>query len=96
MLGVSPAAALAPIRDAARAATRMVTGHDDDPEADSWIPHITVCYSTSHQPAGPLIAELGKSLPPCEVQISALNLIIQRGPERRWDWSTAATIRLAA
>jgi 2'-5' RNA ligase len=96
-LGVSPAEALAPIRNAALAATRMVTGQDDGAaDSESWIPHVTVCYSTSHQPAAPLIAELGKSFPPCDVQVSALDLIIQRGPERRWDWSTAATIYLAA
>ena len=97
MLGVSPAAALAPIRNAALAATRMATGHDvGAADPDIWIPHITVCYSTSHQPAAPLIADLGKSLPPCEVRVSALNLIIQHGPERHWDWNTAATIHLAA
>jgi len=73
------------------------TGHDaahDDLER--WIPHITVCYSTAHQPAAPLIAALGESLPRCDIQISAFSLMIQRGPERHWDWSTIATIRLAA
>jgi 2'-5' RNA ligase len=95
MLGVSPAKALVPIRNAALAAARLVTGRDnfpDDPEP--WVPHITLCYSTAHQPAAPLIAALGESLPRCQVQISALSLIVQNGPERRWDWSTIATIRL--
>jgi len=97
MLGVSPAKALAPIRNAALTATRLVTGRDnphDDPER--WIPHITVCYSTAHQPAVPLIDALGESLPRCDIQVGALSLIIQNGPERRWDWSTIATVRLAA
>ena len=97
MLGVSPAEALIPVRQAALTATRLVTGRDrpqGDPER--WTPHITVCYSTAYQPAAPLIAALGESVPRCEIQISALSLIIQQGPERRWDWDTIATIRLAA
>jgi 2'-5' RNA ligase len=97
MLGVSPAKALLPIRNAALTATRLATGragpYDD---LERWVPHITVCYSTTYQPAAPLIAALGESLPHCDIQISALSLIVQRGPERRWDWSTTATIRLAA
>jgi 2'-5' RNA ligase len=97
MFGVSPGKALIPVRRAALMATRLVMGHDaphEDP--DDWIPHITVCYSTAHQPAAPLIAALGESFPRCDIQIGALSLIIQQGPERRWDWDTIATIRLAA
>jgi len=97
MLGASPAKALVPIRNAALAAARLVTGRDnfpDDPEP--WVPHITICYSTAHQPAAPLVAALGQSLPRCQVRISALSLIVQNGPERHWDWSTIATIRLTA
>lgn len=97
MIGVSPAKALVPIRNAALAATRLATSHDAAyDELERWTPHITVCYSTAHQPAAPLIAALGESLPRCDIQISAFSLMIQRGPERRWDWSTIATIRLAA
>jgi 2'-5' RNA ligase len=97
MFSVSPGKALIPVRQAALMATRLVTGQDaphEDP--DNWIPHITVCYSTAHQPAAPLIAALGESFPRCDIQIGALSLIIQQGPERRWDWDTIATIRLAA
>jgi len=97
MLGVSPARALAPVREAALKATRLVTGRDISAgDAESWIPHITVCYSTAHQPAAPLIEALGESLPGRDIQIRALSLIIQQGPERRWDWNTVATIPLAA
>jgi 2'-5' RNA ligase len=97
MLGVSPAKALTPIRNAALTATRLATGQDaPHDDFERWIPHITVCYSTAHQPAAPLIAALGESLPRCDIQISAFSLMIQRGPERHWDWSTIATIRLAA
>jgi RNA polymerase sigma-70 factor, ECF subfamily len=49
---VAPADALAPLRAAALAAAR-VGGHDitDD---DEWRPHVTMCYSTSDQPAAPV------------------------------------------
>jgi 2'-5' RNA ligase len=97
MLGVSPTKALLPIRKAALTATRLATGRDDQSDdLERWVPHITVCYSTAHQPAAPLIAALGESLPRCDIEVGALSLIVQRGPERRWQWSTTATIRLAA
>ena len=96
MLGVSPTKALLPIRNAALTATRLVTGPDESDDLERWVPHITVCYSTAHQPAAPLIAALGESLPRCDIEVSALSLIVQHGPERRWQWDTTATIRLAA
>jgi 2'-5' RNA ligase len=95
MLGVSPAAALAPVRSAAERATRQATCREGT-DPTRWTPHITVCYSTAHQPTAPLIAALGEALPSSDVQISALSLVIQHGPERSWDWTTAATIRLTA
>jgi len=96
MLGMAPTQALAPIRQAARAATRIVMGRENPGDTPRWTPHVTICYSTSDQPAAPIIASLGHQLPSCDIQIDALSLVIQYGPERRWDWSTAATIRLAA
>jgi 2'-5' RNA ligase len=97
MLGVSSASALEPIRNAAATATNTAAS-DRRAENDvaNWTPHVTICYSISHQPAAPLIAALGENLPGCEVQVNALSLVIQRGPERSWDWSTAATIHLAS
>lgn len=96
VLAVSPRKGLAPVRDAALTATRLVTGHHEVPDKhERWIPHVTICYSTARQPAAPLIAALGENLPRREVQMSALSLIIQRGPERLWDWTTVATIPFA-
>jgi 2'-5' RNA ligase len=96
VLAVSPGKGLAPVRVAALTATRMVTGRHEVPdEQERWIPHVTVCYSTARQRAAPLIAALGENVPRCEAQISSLSLIIQRGPERRWDWTTVATIPFA-
>jgi len=40
-------------------------------------PHITICYSTSSQPAKPIIEALGTRLSGCVVDIRALSLVIQ-------------------
>ena len=80
---------------AARTATREVLGADPgDAGGNGFVPHLTLCYSTSEQPAAPVIAELGKTLPPCEVTISELSLVIQDGPEDQWNWRVAGSARL--
>ena len=95
MLGVAPAEALQPIRDAAWQATRLATGVQKTGTAPPrWTPHITICYSTCDRPAQPLIDALGFHLPSCDIQVSALSLVIQHGPERTWNWSVIDTIHL--
>jgi 2'-5' RNA ligase len=95
VLAVSPGKALIPLRDAAITATRQATGRQEHPaDAERWIPHVTICYSTARQPATPLINTLGEHLSRCEIQVDALSLIIQNGPERDWNWTTLATIPL--
>ena len=90
-----PAETLTAIYDAARSATHEVTGaHAPDRQPARWRPHITICYSTSSQPAKPIIDALGTRLPGCDIDINALSLVIQHGPERAWDWSIVSTIRL--
>lgn len=96
MLAVTPAERLTAIYNAARSATHRVTGeHAPDRRPPRFRPHITICYSTCTQPAKPIIDALGTQLPRCDIDIGALSLVIQRGPERAWDWSTVSTIRLA-
>jgi 2'-5' RNA ligase len=74
-VGVSPSSALAPVLSAARAATREVLGTDHgDGKQEEWAPHLTLCYSTTDQPAAPVIAELGMTLPACEVTITEMSL----------------------
>ena len=85
-LGVSQAGALSPVFEAAQAATREVTGVAAQSPASSWLPHMTLCYSTRGQRAAPVIAALGRELPGCELTIDKLSLVIQRGPELLWDW----------
>jgi hypothetical protein len=83
--------------NAARSATHQVTGaHAPDGQPARWRPHITICYSTSRQPAQPIIDALGTRLPECDINIRALSLFIQHGPERAWYWRIVSTIRLAA
>jgi hypothetical protein len=97
MLAARPRDALIPVLEAARSATYKVTGQYGQPGNQSpWTPHITVSYSTARQPAEPIISALGHELPGCLVQISAVNLVIQRGPERHWDWNPVATVRFGA
>jgi 2'-5' RNA ligase len=96
MLGVAPAETLMAIYNATRSATHRVTGkHAPDNRRARWRPHITICYSTSSQPAKPIIEALGTQLPKCDIAIDALSLVVQHGPERAWDWSIVSTIRLA-
>jgi 2'-5' RNA ligase superfamily len=96
MLAVRPHYALDPILKAVEYATRKATGRDGvgNESLSAWTPHVTVSYSTAEQPAGPIIAALGKELPSCEVRISSVSLVIQQGPERLWDWVPVGTVHL--
>lgn len=95
VLGVYPPEALAPIRRAALSATRAVTGDDGiSGPIQPWKPHVTLCYSTGRQPAEPIIAALGKKLSASKVSVHSLSLVVQRGPERLWDWHHIGSARL--
>jgi hypothetical protein len=97
VLPVSPASALAPILEAAQAATLEVTGAlgVTSTPGPSWVPHVTLCYSISQQPAAPIIAALGKALPAREVIIDKITLVIQHGPALSWDWRPIGTAYLS-
>jgi 2'-5' RNA ligase len=96
-LGVRPAQALVPLLDAVRSATRTIIGPGEasDGTPPSWTPHVTVAYSTAEQPTGPMISALGTAVPRREVTIDAVTLVVQWGPERRWDWEPAGTASCA-
>jgi 2'-5' RNA ligase len=95
-LGISPAGALSAVLAAAQAATLEVIGTSGSTEsaAEAWTPHLTVGYSTGEQAAAPVIAELGKAIPGCEVTVDRLSLVVQHGPEQLWDWQVAGTVCL--
>lgn len=93
VLSASPRSALAPVLTAARDATREVLGTDPG-NGREWVPHMTLCYSTAEQPAAPVIAELGKTLPAREVTINEMSLVVQEGPEDQWNWRVIGSARL--
>ena len=95
-LGVNPPGAVNPVLDAVREATGNVIGSERTTKGQAWVPHVTVAYSTARQPASPIIAALGHELPKCEATIDGVNLIIQDGPERLWDWRSVAKITLGS
>jgi 2'-5' RNA ligase len=93
MLAVTPADALAPLREAAISSTEAIRRAPIS-RAVPWTPHITLCYSTSEQPAGPIIEALGTRLPERDTYVQTLSLVIQDGPEREWNWTVVGTVPL--
>jgi 2'-5' RNA ligase len=97
MLAVEPGQALAAVRSAVQAATQGVTGSQQAANAHQrWMPHITICYSTAEQATAPIVAALGTQQQDRQIKVSAVSLVVQRGPERLWDWRTVDTVRLRA
>jgi 2'-5' RNA ligase len=97
VLAIQPSDALMPVLHAVRTATSNATGHQGRINGNGpWIPHVTICYSTSRQPAEPIIKALGRELPRRQVRISAVSLVIQRGPERLWNWHPYGTACMRA
>jgi 2'-5' RNA ligase len=93
---VTPTSSLAPVLAAAHAATRGIHGADADGggHEEAWMPHLTICYSTTEQPAAPVIEALGKTLPAREVTIREMSLVVQQGPEPLWNWRIAGSASL--
>jgi 2'-5' RNA ligase len=96
MLRVQPVEALLPILHAAQTSTRNVVGHDGvvDESSPSWMPHMTVSYSTTDKPTGPIFSALGQSVQKREIFVDSLSLVVQWGPERHWDWEPIGTAHL--
>ena len=95
VLSATPGSALARVFEAALSATREVLGAAaGGVEGDGFTPHMTLAYSAAKQPVAPVIAELGRSLPPCEVTIREVSLVVQEGPEDQWNWRIAGSVRL--
>jgi 2'-5' RNA ligase len=89
-----PAAAITPLLDAVQAATRAATRRDGVVAHRPWTPHVTVAYSSAVQPAAPIIAALGRELPPSEVTIRTISLVDQDGSEYLWNWHPIAEVHL--
>jgi 2'-5' RNA ligase len=94
VLKTEPDGALKPIRDTLLEAARITT-HESQPARQlPWVPHVTLAYSTKEQPAGPIIAALGRKLPACTARIDSISLVAQDGPERLWNWRPIANVPL--
>jgi 2'-5' RNA ligase len=91
-LGVEPTGVLDPVRDAVH--TAVMNGQKK--EHEPWVPHVTLAYSTSIQPAAPIIATLGRKLPEHGISVDRVNLIIQEGEERLWNWRSVAEVSLGS
>ena len=98
MLSVEPREALLPIREAIGLATTEVIGQDASTQQDQseWIPHMTVSYSTSDQDAQPIVAALGRAVSQRRILVDQVSLVVQWGPERRWDWEPVDTAVLGS
>jgi 2'-5' RNA ligase len=93
-LPVEPAGALNPVLEAVRTAAESAgcLGHTD---TDPWRPHISVAYSNGVAPAAPILAALGRQLPPIEIAIGSISLVAQVQVERTWQWRGVAEVPFA-
>jgi 2'-5' RNA ligase len=92
-LGVKPDGALDPLRKVIWQATSAVIGGNKELQHQPWIPHITLAYSTAHQPAGHIIDALGRELPACKAVINSICLVVQEGAECLWNWCILDEVR---
>jgi 2'-5' RNA ligase len=92
VLSVQPNDALYSLRKAVWQATKLVTDTGEKLDCRSWIPHITLAYSTANQPASPIIDALGRELPASKATVDSICLVNQAGAERQWNWQILAEI----
>jgi hypothetical protein len=77
-------------------AATHAAGRDGSGEDEEWRPHVTLCYSTSGQPARPIIDALGMTLPERTITVRRLSLVTQTGSELAWEWTVVGTADLGA
>jgi 2'-5' RNA ligase len=91
MLAAQPPSALEPVVHAVQEATRNAAGCEGELHYEPWTPHVTLAYSNTACPAGPVIEALGRGVPPQQVAISSVSLVSQ-APEQRWTWRLVADV----
>jgi 2'-5' RNA ligase len=91
-LAVEPTGVLDAVRDAVHASAM----NGQKKQNESWVPHVTLAYSTSAQPAAPIIATLGRKLPEHGISVDRVDLIVQEGAERLWNWRSVAEVSLGS
>jgi 2'-5' RNA ligase len=97
-LPVIPLTPLASVRHTLREAIAEVWSADRVPEPeDAYHPHVTLGYSNSSGPAGPIRTALaGHELPSVEVTISTVSLLDLNRDNRQYQWTTVAELPLGA
>jgi len=96
-LAIGPAGVLDTVHDAISAAADGTPGMSKKTtRRELWIPHVTLAYSTTAQPAAPIIATLGRRLPEHTISVDCVSLVIQEGAERLWNWQPIAKVLLGA
>ncbi len=98
-VAVRPRWALAPLYDIAGQATRTTLRGPSsglDVRDAEWLPHITLAYGTTDQPAGPIIDALGRDIEEHELLVTEMSLVVQWGPEQAWNWEVIGAARLGS
>jgi 2'-5' RNA ligase superfamily len=93
-LRVNPVDALVPVRRAIRTAITQVRGTDRLMEDDTWNPHVSVAYSNTDGPMAPLAAAITEGLPPVNVRINEVQLIVLGRDEYCYTWTTRDRVPL--
>jgi 2'-5' RNA ligase len=91
-----PAEPIINVRRALRRAVADIWGHDHVPETmDGFRPHISLAYSNSAGPAEPVQTVLAATEPASEdVTITSVSLINLNRDQKRYEWTTVATVHL--
>jgi 2'-5' RNA ligase len=91
---IEPLGALDPVLEAIRSAADLAScpGHTD---TNPWVPHLSVAYSNGVSSAEPIIAALGRSLPPIHIAIRSVSLVAQTQVGRSWQWRSVTEVPLA-
>jgi len=90
---LTPAKELAPVRQAALAATRTA-GQIPAEDEHGWQPHVTLCANAGSLQSRPLVQALGRRLPEQTVTLRRLSLVVQEGPLLDWNWTTIGSAPL--
>jgi 2'-5' RNA ligase len=94
VLVVEPLDALVPVLDAVRSAAAAAGCAGQHTDTDPWLPHITIAYSRGTAQAAPVIAALGRHLPPAEITIRSVSLVAQDQVGHSWRWQPIAEVQL--
>jgi 2'-5' RNA ligase len=94
MLGIRPARALDPVREAIRASVAASVRVHQLADEPQWTPHISIAYSNSDGPAAPVIAALGDQRESRPLRVGQVHLVEQVRGDRSYHWEQRVVVRL--